>query len=162
MASVGIRGGLAYLELDDEKRPAVLDGGLATFLDACGAACEEHELWSARHLTSEEGLGAVRKAHEAYYKAGAHVATTATYQASFSGFKAHGYTAAATKEAMAAGIKAAKAARENVLQERMGMGATSSSGGLLVAGSLGAYGAHKADGSVGRPLLKNAHLSPAS
>src|SRR3954452_14884096 len=68
--------------------PVVLDGGLATQLEAQGHDLSD-DLWSARLLT--DAPEAITSAHLAYFRAGAQVATTATYQATFEGFAAHGY-----------------------------------------------------------------------
>ncbi|WP_372348055.1 homocysteine S-methyltransferase family protein [Streptomyces sp. KL116D] len=60
----------------------VLDGGLSNQLAAAG--CELGDaLWSARALA--EAPEAVVAAHRAYYEAGASVAITASYQATFEG-----------------------------------------------------------------------------
>lgn len=52
--------------------------------DAQGADISDH-LWSAGLLADNPSL--VEEAHLAYFRAGADVATTATYQASFEGFR---------------------------------------------------------------------------
>src|SRR5690349_22845071 len=65
----------------------ILDGGLATELEARGHDLSDR-LWSARLLlTDPEAIEAV---HLAYYEAGAQVATTASYQATAEGFAAAG------------------------------------------------------------------------
>ena len=56
----------------------VVDGGLATELEAPGHDLSDR-LWSARLLLSEPD--AIEAVHLAYYRAGAQVATTASYQA---------------------------------------------------------------------------------
>ncbi|MDF2711824.1 MAG: mmuM, partial [Nonomuraea muscovyensis] len=61
----------------------VLDGGLATHLEALGADLSD-ELWSARLLLEDPDL--IRRVHADYFAAGAQVATTASYQASLPGF----------------------------------------------------------------------------
>ncbi|CAN0076876.1 unnamed protein product, partial [Ectocarpus sp. 12 AP-2014] len=61
----------------------VLDGGLATELEAQGADLTG-DLWSAAMLADNPSL--IRNTHLAYYRAGADVATSASYQASFEGF----------------------------------------------------------------------------
>ncbi len=65
----------------------VLDGGLATQLEAQGCDLSS-SLWSARLLADEPEQ--IYAAHRAFFAAGAHVATTASYQASFAGFEAAG------------------------------------------------------------------------
>ena len=65
----------------------VSDGGLATELEARGHDLSD-DLWSARLLVdSPDEIVAV---HEAFYRAGADIATSASYQASFDGFAARG------------------------------------------------------------------------
>ena len=59
-------------------RPLVLDGGLATVLEALGHDLSD-DRWSARLL--EDDPAAVRAVHEAYLDAGARVLITASYQA---------------------------------------------------------------------------------
>ena len=68
----------------------VLDGGLATELEARGHDMSDR-LWSARLLLTDPA--AIENVHLAYYRAGAQVATTASYQASVDGFAAAGSTA---------------------------------------------------------------------
>ena len=64
--------------------PIVLDGGLATLLEAHGHDLTS-ELWSARLLA--ENPAAITAAHREYFEAGAQVAITSSYQASFQGFE---------------------------------------------------------------------------
>jgi len=61
----------------------ILDGGLATELERRGADLHD-PLSSAKLLLDAPGL--IRQVHLDYYVAGADVATTASYQASFEGF----------------------------------------------------------------------------
>ena len=63
------------------------DGGLATELEARGHDLSD-DLWSARLLV--DAPDEIIAAHRAFLRAGAAVATTATYQASFDGFAARG------------------------------------------------------------------------
>ena len=69
------------------RRVVVLDGGLATELEARGFALTDR-LWSARLLLTDPG--AIEETHLAYFRAGADIATTASYQASVEGFGAAG------------------------------------------------------------------------
>src|SRR5699024_3603776 len=67
--------------------PLVLDGGLATRLEAYG--CDlRGDLWSARLLTDAPEL--IRQAHRDFFEAGADVAISAGYQASVDGFTSRG------------------------------------------------------------------------
>src|SRR5699024_6194311 len=66
---------------------SVLDGGLATELERRGNDLSD-ALWSARLLVDDPEE--IRAAHDTFFGAGAVVATTATYQASFDGFAERG------------------------------------------------------------------------
>ena len=61
----------------------VADGGLATELEARGNDLSD-SLWSARLLM--DAPGQILDAHLAFFRAGAVIATSASYQASFEGF----------------------------------------------------------------------------
>ncbi|MDO5504117.1 MAG: homocysteine S-methyltransferase, partial [Actinomycetia bacterium] len=111
----------------------VLDGGLATELEQQGQDLSG-ELWSARLLQEEpEAIG---HAHRAFFAAGAQVAITASYQASFEGFARRGIDREGATRLMRRSVILAQAARD---EERPEDG--------LVAASIGPYGATLADGS---------------
>jgi homocysteine S-methyltransferase len=111
----------------------LLDGGLATELEARGHDLSD-SLWSARLLAdAAQDIVAV---HAAYFRAGAAIATTASYQASFEGFAARGFDRGDTAGLLRRSGALARAARD-------GTGVD----GLLVAASVGPYGAALADGS---------------
>jgi homocysteine S-methyltransferase len=114
--------------------PLVLDGGLATELEARGHDLSG-ALWSARLLTDDPD--AIVAAHLAYFRAGADVATTATYQASFTGFAAHGISADQTARLLGRSVTLAATARAAVSDGRH----------RWIAASVGPYGATLADGS---------------
>ncbi len=116
----------------------VLDGGLATELEANGHDLSDR-LWSARLLLTDPG--AIEAAHLAYFRAGARVATTASYQASLEGFEAAGLGRAAALRLIAVSVELARRARDRYRAE------TGDEGPSLVAGSVGPYGAMLADGS---------------
>ncbi len=109
--------------------PVVLDGGLATELERAGHDLSS-ALWSARLLRDDPD--AVRAAHEAFFAAGADVATTASYQASSAG---------------PGGLDRDEAAR--LLQRSVAVAAQArdAAGRGWVAASVGPYGAVLADGS---------------
>src|SRR5664279_1767375 len=75
--------------------PVVLDGGLATLLEAHGHDLTS-ALWSARLLVDDPG--AITAAHREYFEAGAQVAITSSYQASFDGFGALGLVRASATD----------------------------------------------------------------
>jgi homocysteine S-methyltransferase len=118
--------------------PVVIDGGLATELEANGYDLSDR-LWSARLLLTDPE--AIEAAHLAYFRAGAQVATTASYQASIEGFSAAGLDRAAALRLISLSVELASQARARYREE------TGEEGSLLVAGSVGPYGAMLADGS---------------
>src|SRR4051812_26154110 len=65
--------------------PLVLDGGLSTELESRGHDVSS-ALWSARLLRDDPA--AIVAAHAAFAAAGAHVATTASYQGTWRGVRA--------------------------------------------------------------------------
>ncbi|WP_434443241.1 homocysteine S-methyltransferase [Lentzea sp. E54] len=113
-------------------RVVVLDGGMSTALELAGHDLSD-ELWSARLLLTDPD--AVRAAHLAYYRAGAAVAITASYQASFAGFARRGISEDETARLLRSSVELARAAASDVDGERW------------VAASVGPYGAVLADGS---------------
>jgi homocysteine S-methyltransferase len=121
----------------------VLDGGLATQLEAQGHDLSDR-LWSARLLVEEPG--AIVDAHLAYFRAGARVATTASYQATFEGFAGRGIGHDEVVVLLRRSVELAAVARERFRAERAAAGAPDP-GPLFVAASIGPYGAMLADGS---------------
>ena len=124
--------------------PVVLDGGLATELSARGHNLSD-ALWSARLLLTDPA--AIEEAHLAYFRAGARVATTASYQASVEGFAATGLDRTAGLALIRLSVELAQRARERYRGEGGGAHDASEGSALLVAGSVGPYGAMLADGS---------------
>ena len=122
-------------ELDVPPAPVVLDGGLSTALEEQGADLSG-ALWTARLLGEEPER--IAAAHRAYFHAGARVATTASYQASEEGLVAAGYDAAHARSLITRSVTLAKEVRDELAETRPG---------LLVAASVGPYGAFLADGS---------------
>lgn len=117
----------------------VIDGGLATELEARGQDLSDR-LWSARVLLTEPD--AIEEVHLAYFRAGARVATTASYQATVPGFEAAGLDRAAALAAITQSVELPQRARDRYADES-GVEASE----LLIAGSVGPYGAMLADGS---------------
>ncbi|WP_405864618.1 homocysteine S-methyltransferase [Streptomyces sp. NBC_01515] len=115
----------------------VLDGGLSNQLGAAGHDLSD-ELWSARLLADRPE--AIAEAHLAYYEAGADVAITSSYQATFEGFAKRGIKHDRAAELIAASVELAVDA--TVDAGRRGIGRP-----LYVAASVGPYGAMLADGS---------------
>ena len=125
--------------------PILLDGGLATQLEAQGSDLSDR-LWSARLLIEEPE--AIVAAHLAFYRAGARVATTASYQASFEGFAARGLDRVTAETLLRRSVDLAADARQRLIAGRAAAGRSDAvPGSLFVAASVGPYGAMLADGS---------------
>lgn len=113
----------------------MIDGGLATHLEALGRDIGG-PLWSARILADDPE--AIVLAHGDFIDAGARVVITASYQVSRAGFVAQGRTAAQADAALRRSVEVAREA----VQRRAG-----GSSGVLVAASVGPYGAITHDGA---------------
>jgi homocysteine S-methyltransferase len=123
----------------------ISDGGLATELEARGHDLSD-DLWSARLLVdAPQEIVAV---HSAFFHAGASIATTASYQASFGGFAERGIGRNDATRLLRRSVELAQAARDEVGGKRW------------VAASVGPYGAALASGQeyVGRYGLSVAQL----
>jgi homocysteine S-methyltransferase len=130
----------------------VLDGGLSTALEQQGVDLSS-ALWTARLVAEDPGQ--IVEAHRAFFAAGAQVATTATYQATIEGFVGAGYDADTARRLIGRSVTLAQEARDELADTRPG---------LLVAASVGPYGAFLADGSeyrgdygVARAQLRDFH-----
>ncbi|MEV5985320.1 homocysteine S-methyltransferase [Streptomyces sp. NPDC052051] len=117
--------------------PLVLDGGLSNQLESAGYDLSD-SLWSARLLA--ERPEAITEAHLAYFTAGADVAITSSYQATFEGFARRGIGHRRAAELLALSVDLG---REAVARAR----AEGVARPLWVAASAGPYGAMLADGS---------------
>jgi homocysteine S-methyltransferase len=125
----------------------ISDGGLATELEARGHDLSD-DLWSARLLL--DAPDEIVAAHRAFYDAGAAIATTASYQASFDGFAAGAISRDDAERLMRRSVELAAAARDQVGGD-----------GRWVAASVGPYGAALANGEeyIGRYGLTVAELA---
>jgi homocysteine S-methyltransferase len=126
--------GVATLAQAMATGPVLLDGGLATLLEARGHDLSS-AMWSARLLLDDPGE--IVAAHREYYAAGAQVAITSSYQASFEGFAALGLGRDDAEAALRLATSCALAAREQLEDGES----------RWVAASVGPYGATLADGS---------------
>ncbi|MGW1807570.1 homocysteine S-methyltransferase [Streptomyces sp. NPDC002078] len=115
----------------------VLDGGMSNQLESAGHDLSD-ELWSARLLA--ERPEAVTQAHLAYFRAGADVAITASYQATFEGFARRGIGRDEAARLLALSVDLAREATRRAGDEGVDRP-------LWVAASVGPYGAMLADGS---------------
>lgn len=109
------------------KNYTLLDGGLATALEDLGNTFTS-ELWTGELLKSAPDQ--IREAHAAFVKAGAEIIITSTYQVSFPGCIAKGWTHQEVVDALKNSIQLARDAHSP-----------------QVAASIGPYGAYLADGS---------------
>jgi homocysteine S-methyltransferase len=115
-----------------EQGPVVLDGGLATELEKLGHDLGDR-LWSARLLRDRPAD--VEAVHRAYFEAGADVAITASYQATYEGFAAAGIGRDETTRLLHLSVELARRARDAVRPDG------------LVAASVGPYAVVLADRS---------------
>jgi homocysteine S-methyltransferase len=115
-----------------ERGPVVLDGGLATELERLGHDLSG-SLWSARLLRDRpDDIAAV---HRAYFEAGADVAITASYHATYEGFAAAGIGERETTRLLRLSVELAQRARDAVRPDG------------LVAASVGPFAVVLADAS---------------
>ncbi len=116
----------------------ILDGALATELEARGCNLAD-ALWSAKVLMENPEL--IYQVHHDYFAAGAHVAITASYQATPQGFAARGLDEAQALALIKQSVQLAQRARDDY------RASSASTAPLLVAGSVGPYGAFLANGA---------------
>lgn len=114
------------------------DGALATELEARGCNLDD-PLWSAKVLLEQPQV--IVDVHRDYFAAGARIATTASYQATPQGFARRGMSEQEALELVALSVRLADEAR------REHLAVVPDAGPLLIAGSVGPYGAYLADGS---------------
>jgi len=120
---------------DRASQPVVLDGGMSNALEALGHDLSD-ALWSARLL--RDAPDEIATVHRAYYDAGAQVATTASYQASVTGFERAGASRAEAERLIRSSVLVARDVRDALAGDGHDR---------LVAASVGPYGAVLADGS---------------
>ncbi|KAL9395809.1 hypothetical protein Peur_010062 [Populus x canadensis] len=130
---------------------AIIDGGLATELERHGADLND-PLWSAKCLLTSPHL--VRAVHLDYLEAGADIIITASYQATIQGFEAKGFSRGDSEALLRKCVVIACEARD-IYYGRCREGSPDGSDDgrvlkhrpILVAASVGSYGAYLADGS---------------
>ncbi|MCR1000211.1 homocysteine S-methyltransferase [Serratia rubidaea] len=121
-----------------DERALILDGALATELEARGCDLSD-PLWSAKVLLENPTL--IYQVHLDYFRAGAQCAITASYQATPQGFLRRGLNEEQALTLIATSVQLAQQARADYLAQQP------QAAPLLVAGSVGPYGAFLADGS---------------
>ncbi|WP_254628361.1 homocysteine S-methyltransferase [Plantibacter sp. MCCC 1A11337] len=114
-----------------------VDGGLGTLLEARGRDVST-VLWSAALLARDPG--AIQEAHQEFFAAGAQIAITASYQVGFEAFDRIGISVPETERLLRSSVELARAARDTRSE-------SNPDGPLLVAASVGPYGATLGDGS---------------
>lgn len=119
--------------------PIILDGGLATQLEAQGHDIST-DLWSAELLRTDPQ--AIIDAHRAFLDAGADCIISASYQASRQGLMSLGISACEADELIASSVVLADTARRQYLGSSTGPIRE-----IYVAASIGPYGAVLHDGS---------------
>lgn len=125
----------------DQRGIVILDGALATELERRGADLDD-PLWSAKILLENPSL--IRHVHYDYFIAGADVATSASYQATFQELAKRGLDATEAAGILRRSVQLAQEARAEFWKNP-----THRQGRLfpLVAASIGCYGASLHDGS---------------
>jgi homocysteine S-methyltransferase len=124
----------------------ILDGALATELESRGQNLN-HPLWSG--LTLQNSPELIGQVHKDYFLAGADVGITASYQTSIPGLEKHfGLKEDEAEEWVARSVRLCREAALEVEREKMARGGLATPARrLLIAGSVGPYGAFLADGS---------------
>lgn len=133
---------------------AIVDGGLATELERYGADIND-PLWSAKCLLSSPQL--IRQVNLDYLEAGADIIATITYQATIPGFMAKGFSQEESENLLAKSVDVAREARD-IYYETCSKYSNKELGldngnkvltrrPILIAASIGSYGAYLADGS---------------
>ncbi|MFZ9044576.1 MAG: homocysteine S-methyltransferase [Cyclobacteriaceae bacterium] len=118
--------------------PIVIDGGLSNVLESEG--CDlNHPLWTAKLL--DENPEVLVSAHLSYLRAGVHLITTSSYQASFPGLRRSGFNKDQAKQLMLKSVELASEAVDRFMEEMP------SKSRPMIAASAGPYGAFLADGS---------------
>ncbi|MWP62940.1 homocysteine S-methyltransferase [Gilliamella sp. Pas-s25] len=121
-----------------QKKYIIIDGALASELQRRGCDLND-SLWSAKVLIEKPEL--IRQVHYDYFKAGADCAITASYQATSLGFAKKGITLEQSIKLIKTSVELVKQAKRQYLDE------TRQNKTLLIAGSVGPYGAYLANGS---------------
>ncbi len=123
----------------------VLDGGLGTHLADRGNDISD-SLWSARIL--RDNPDEVRAAHEDFFRAGAQIATTCSYQVTFDGLAQAGASREETEDLLRTSVRLAREAAAKVVPGVSGAAALAGDAlRLVVAASIGPYGAGPGNGT---------------
>ena len=140
-AAEGARPPNPFERFQRQQGVTVLDGGLATSLEALGYDLAD-DLWSAKVLL--EDPDAIRRVHTDFLLAGADCITAGTYQASIPGFVARGLAQDRALAVLDRAVGFAVEARDVFWSDAENRNQRLRP---LVAASVGPYGAYRADGS---------------
>lgn len=127
-----------FKNLLNQKNFIIVDGALASELQRRGCDLND-SLWSAKVLFEQPEL--IQQVHYDYFKAGADCAITASYQATPLGFSKKGINLNDSIALIQKSVELAQQAKQQYLSELV------QPRPLLIAGSVGPYGAYLADGS---------------
>ena len=122
----------------EQKKHMIIDGALASELQRRGCDLND-SLWSAKVLIEQPEL--IQQVHYDYFKAGADCAITASYQATPMGFAKKGIELEESIKLIKTSVKLAQQAKMQYLND------IKQDKALLIAGSVGPYGAYLANGS---------------
>ncbi|TNM53779.1 homocysteine S-methyltransferase [Brevibacterium sediminis] len=123
------------LTLAEAAAPIVIDGGLGSAAEDRGIDLD-HALWSAELIRRVPDT--LRAVHTAFANSGARILTTASYQATPLGFAAAGISAEEGSRITGDSVRIARAAADR---------SAAPGPSILVAGSVGPYGAALGDGA---------------
>lgn len=133
-------------EILKKQEIVILDGGLATEIQDRGYDLND-ELWSAKILFQDPDI--IEQVHYEYFKAGADIGISASYQASVEGFAKRGYGKEDAEKLVKLSVELVKNARSRLWKE-LSEEEKAKRPYPVVAGSVGPYAAFFADGSEGR------------
>ncbi|XP_054716185.1 uncharacterized protein LOC129225719 [Uloborus diversus] len=129
---------MSNLQFNDQI--CILDGGFSSELEKNGLSFQGDPLWCSHALQTNPE--AVISVHESFLQSGANIITTNSYQASVPGFQKYlGLSFEESVTLLKSSVKFAQAAKERYLKS------ISERKDILIAGSIGPYGASLADGS---------------
>ncbi|MGX8774569.1 MAG: homocysteine S-methyltransferase [Bacillota bacterium] len=125
----------------DKNKIMVIDGSMATALEALGANTKS-SLWTAAALAEQPQL--VKQVHLDYFRAGADCGITCSYQATIPGLMEHGYSEEQAEKLIADSVKLFIEARDEWWEEE---GKEQGRSYPVCLAGIGPYGAYLADGS---------------
>ena len=125
----------------DKNKIMVIDGSMATALEALGANTKSN-LWTAAALAEQPEL--VKQVHLDYFRAGADCGITCSYQATIPGLMAHGYSEEQAEKLIADSVRLFLEARKDWWEAE---GREQDRAYPVCLAGIGPYGAYLADGS---------------